>query len=313
MALGNFIRGTAKPAFSTLNFGMDVAPERLALISSQLGNIGKAPAPTGLMRLLGGKAGLGGRLGAGGGYMLGGQLASGIFDKVTGGEKDGTWDDAGSGALAGAGVGAGLGTIFPGVGTVVGGALGGVAGGLLGALRGDDTSDATDLATMNQQSQVELDGMMAQMNLSPEARQSIANQLAAATYGITDPKQIQGIYQQVVQLLPAIADEEASQRQQLSSMLASQQVLAPQFDSFLKNIGADQRAFQQSNNNFADIIGQNNPAAGAFIKQQGASSILSDSATAAAYKNQLGMQTQALAGQIGAPESITKQLMAQYG
>jgi hypothetical protein len=258
-----------------------------------------------------------GSIGRGGLYALGGTLASGAFDQIVG-EQDGSVDDAISNALQWGGIGAGIGSfIAPGVGTAIGGGLGAVGGAaytLLGDATGLWGGGAQSAPTAARNMTVEQDGklnaMMAKMGLSGEAQLAIRNQLMGMNYESTDKNAIKANYTAIMANIPAIAQQEADQKRQLTNILAMQQSFAPQFDSFLQGLGADQRAFQTANNEFADSLGGAN---GAYIRKQGARGVLSDAATSAAYKAQLDGQVASLGAQVGAPQSIMDQLLAQYG
>ena len=258
-----------------------------------------------------------GSIGRGGLYALGGTLASGAFDQVVG-ERDGSVDDAISNALQWGGIGAGIGSfIAPGVGTAIGGGLGAVGGGaytLLGDATGLWGGGAQSAPTAARNMTVEQDGklnaMMSKMGLSGEAQVAIRNQLMGLNYESTDKNAIKANYTAIMANIPAIAQQEADQKRQLTNILAMQQSFAPQFDSFLQGLGADQQAFQQANNQFADSLGGAN---GAYMRKQGARGVMSDAATSAAYKAQLDGQVASLGAQVGAPQSIMDQLLAQYG
>jgi hypothetical protein len=155
--------------------------------------------------------------------------------------------------------------------------------------------------------------LLSSAQLSPEMQTQIRNQLTAMNYGLDPTKDkdlLKQNYQQVAQMLPAIGQQEEQQKRQLSYMLAMQNYLSPQFDTFLKNLGADQQAFTAANNELANMVGGAN---GAYIKAVGANGILSDSATNAAYQAQLQNSFLQQGANINAPQSMVDALTKQYG
>jgi hypothetical protein len=266
-------------------------------------------ASPGLLAQLGGKA----ALGKAALPVAGGFIAKGIYDNITGGEKDGSWDNAIGGAIEGAGMGAGVGMLggpLDFVSVPVGAGVGALAGGVYGWLTGKD-SNSTQMQREVAKQDGALDKLVSMAGLSAEAQRSLSTQLYAATQQATNKTQIQQIYQSVMQQVPTIQAQEQQQRQQLVGLLATQQALAPQFDTYLQGLGADAKAFQGSVNDMASQI--QNPTQAAYMKQLGSSSVLSDSATRAAYQAQAQSNVAQMAGQIGAPQSIYNQLIQQYG
>lgn len=251
-----------------------------------------------------------GSLGRAGGYALAGTLASNAFDALVP-EQDGAWDDAASNALQWGGTGAGIGSmIAPGIGTAIGGGIGAVLGGGYSLLTGGTDSAPTQVRKEIEAQEKRFGGMLAGASLSPEAQIQIRNQLNALNYGVEDKNIIKQNYQQVAQILPALGQQEAQQKRQLSYMLAMQNYLAPQYDQFLQRLGADKQAFTAANNELANQVGGAN---GAYIKAMGAKGILSDAATNAAYKAQLNNSFMQQAGAVDAPRSIVDALTKQYG
>lgn len=238
------------------------------------------------------------------GYLGGEALRAGI------GNRDGTWDDAGVDAIKGAGLGAAVGSVVPVIGTGLGAGIGALAGGAYGFFKGGD-SDATSLHKTLKKEDAKLQKVLGVAGLSTEAQHQINLQLITASQYATNPAELKQMYKDAATSVPAIAAQEQQQRQQLAGLLATQQALSPQYDTYLKGLGADAHAFQQSTNAMADTIG--NPTQQAYMKQLGAQSVLSNDATAAAYKAQMGGQAAQMASQIGAPQSMYQQLLAQYG
>lgn len=256
-----------------------------------------------------------GSIGRAGAYGIAGQLGSGILRSALGGEKDGNWDNFAEDALSYGGAGAGIGSmIAPGVGTAIGGAAGvGVAALKDFLFGGGADSDATEAAKVVHKQDAMLDTLLGSAGLSPEATRQIRLQLLTANQGVTDANQIQAAYASIRANIPAIAAQEQQQRQQLAGTLATQQMLAPQFDTFLRGIGADTKAFNAANSDYAQQLSAINPAFGGYLGKADARSVLSNDATAAAYKAQLNSQVAQQASQIGAPPSILQTLQQQYG
>jgi hypothetical protein len=250
-----------------------------------------------------------GSLGRAGGYALAGTLASNAFDALVP-EQDGAWDDAASNALQWAGAGAGVGSMFGPAGTAIGGIGAALLGGGYSLLTGGTDSMPTQIRKETEAQEKRFGALLSNAKLSPEAQIQIRTQLNAANYGAEDKATIKQNYQQVAAMLPAYAQQEEQQKRQLSYMLAMQNYLAPQFDSFLQNLGADKQAFQAANNELANQVGGAN---GAYIRSQGARGVLSDSATNAAYKAQLDNQVLGMAAQSNAPQSIVDSLTKMYG
>lgn len=251
-----------------------------------------------------------GSIGRAGAYGIAGQLGSGLIRSAIGGEKDGSWDNALESAASFGGAGAGLGSmIAPGIGTVIGGGVGAAVGGLWGWTHGSD-SDSTNVRKEVGKQEKALAPFL--NKLSPEARDQITTQLGIAAQQFTKPADVKAAYGQIAQGVPQVLAQEQQQRQQMNNLLAMQSIIGPQFDTFLKGLGADQHAYADAQTQFANSI-SGSPAIGNAVKANAQQSVMSNDATAAAYKAQMNSQYQQLAGQIGAPQSIVDQLRRQYG
>jgi hypothetical protein len=287
------------------------------LARTPFSNIGGSAGRAGLSGLTAAGGALGpGSIGRSLGYGLAGQLASGALRAGLGGEKDGNWDNFAEDALSYGGTGAGIASMIPipGVSTAAGFVAGVTVAGLKNFLFGGGSdSPKTEAAKLVKTQDTDLNKILANAGLSSEATQQIRLQLLAGNQGVTDKAQITAAYDQVRGMIPALAQEETSQRRQLSGTLAAQQMLMPKFDAYLQSMGADQKAFAAANQQYASQVGASNPLMGALITKQGARSVLSNDATAAAYRSQLNSQVAAQAGQIGAPQSIMDDLIKQYG
>jgi hypothetical protein len=234
-----------------------------------------------------------GSLGRAGAYGLGGFVAANLLHGVVG-ERDGTWDDAGEGALKGAGIGAGIGSmIFPGPGTAIGGALGGIGGAIWGGLTGNDTEQKQISDYLGNQFNTNdsnygsnsLPSILTSYGISPDTTHEIITQIQALGPTLKSKAEAEALVQGVIGQLPQLKAQDEARKVETSRAAAMQAYLLPMMREQQQQ--SSQFMSQQSAllNDTAGRI--SNPEVAAVYRQHAMSMAASNSRANQAYMTQI--------------------------
>lgn len=230
-----------------------------------------------------------GSLGRAGAYGIGGYVAANLLHSVVG-ERDGTWDDAGEGALKGAGIGAGIGSmILPGPGTLIGGALGGIGGGIWGKMTGNDSPGTERDEYLEQQlgsaTKVgELTTLLSKYGLSPDTQQQVRLQIEALIPSLTSKNDAKALMSQVMSNLPALMEQDRVDRASEARIAAMQAYLLP----MMRDSQAQTDQFmQQQYTLMNDSASRMSPSVATIYRQHGLDTLASNSRASQAMYQQM--------------------------